>query len=61
MFISEPGNSQISYQISSPAISLASLKIVYGSDYQISKLMTNFRFCKPGERIADNSGVNVNR
>ena len=57
IFISNPGDTDINFAISTSGLNPSNLKIVYGSDYQISSIVVNFRFWKPGEQITTSSGI----
>jgi hypothetical protein len=53
---SDPGDQNVMFDVESSAVDLARLKIVYGLDYALEKLISDFRYCKPGESIeGDNS------
>lgn len=54
-FVSEPGMQNVSYKISSPAVDLPTLRLVYGSNYTQNNVVVNFRFCKPGEYITSSN------
>ena len=51
IFISNPGNTKIPFQLFSKAISPSKIKLLYGLEYS-TKMLVDFRFWMPGERIA---------
>ena len=50
-FIAQPGADDQQFTVSSLAVDLSKLRIVYGSNYTQQPMIINFRYCKPGEYI----------
>ena len=54
-FIAEQGFSNIHYKLDCEAIDLETVRREFGSNYNLKDIIVNFRFCKPGESITDNT------
>ena len=49
IFISEPGSNNIVFSINPSSISLDIAKTIYGNNYTFPSIISNFRYCRPGE------------
>ena len=49
IFISAPGSQNIIFSVNPSSINLEIAKAVYGANYTFPKLISNFRYCRPGE------------
>ena len=49
IFISAPGSQNIIFTVNPSSINLDIAKAVYGANYTFPKLISNFRYCRPGE------------
>lgn len=54
IFTATPGLSNVSFELTSKAISLVVARKQYGQDYSLKNIVANFRYCKPGEIQANN-------
>ena len=49
IFISEPGSKSIIFSINPSSIDLDIAKTIYGNNYTFPSIISNFRYCRPGE------------
>ena len=50
-FTSNPGDTNVEFEITSKALDTEILKLQFGADYSQAPITVSFRYCKPGEII----------
>lgn len=51
IFVSNPGDDNIQFEITSKSIDPEKLKLEFGSDYKQESIDVSFRYCQPGEKV----------